>query len=86
MKHLQEMGFKPQIMNENSVRILVTQGKRTIPHLFQDAERLKIEIENISMHQPSLEDVFIHYTGKAIRDETEGGGDFNKRALRVFRT
>jgi hypothetical protein len=35
------------------------------------------------MHEPSLEDVFIHYTGKGIREE-EGSSDFNKRALKVF--
>jgi ABC-2 type transport system ATP-binding protein len=85
VKYLQESGFKPQLMNENSIRILVSQGKKTIPQLFKTAENMKIEIETISMHEPSLEDVFIHYTGKAIRDDTEGRSDLNKKALKVFR-
>lgn len=85
IKHLQEMGFKPQMLNEHSIRILATQGKKTIPHLFRDAERLDVDIESISMHEPSLEDVFIHYTGKVIREE-EGDSSFGRRALRVFRT
>lgn len=83
VKYLQGCGFKPELRNSNTVRILVSNGKRIVPQLFRDAEKMKIEILSISMHEPSLEDVFIHYTGKAIRDEADGGG--SKRIMRMFR-
>ncbi len=82
-KYLQEAGFKPESLNNNSIRILVSKGKETVPQLFRSAEKMKIEIVSISMHEPSLEDVFIHYTGKEIREE--GAESTTKRMLRAFR-
>lgn len=82
-KYLQEAGLKPESLNNNSIRILASKGKQTVPQLFKTAEKMKIEIDSISMHEPSLEDVFIHYTGKAIRDEAAESS--NKRILRAFR-
>lgn len=82
-KYLQEAGFKPVYLDSNSIRILVSKGKQTVPQLFKAAEKMKIEICSISMHEPSLEDVFIHYTGKAIRDEA--GESTTKQILRAFR-
>jgi len=32
------------------------------------------EVESVQVHRPTLEDVFIHYTGKEIRDNTPEGG------------
>lgn len=31
-------------------------------------------VESVKVHRPTLEDVFIHYTGKEIRDNTPEGG------------
>lgn len=33
------------------------------------------EITSVSIHKPTLEDVFLHFTGKTIREEEVGGGD-----------
>jgi hypothetical protein len=38
-------------------------------------ESLGAEIESISVRSPSLDDVFIKYTGRGIREEGEGGED-----------
>lgn len=32
----------------------------------------KIKITSVSVHKPTLEDVFLHYTGRTIRDEESG--------------
>ncbi|MBN2734523.1 MAG: ATP-binding cassette domain-containing protein [Methanomicrobiaceae archaeon] len=34
-----------------------------------------IKITSVSMHKPTLEDVFLHYTGRSIRDEEAGAKD-----------
>jgi ABC-2 type transport system ATP-binding protein len=40
-----------------------------MPVLIEEFKRLNIAILNLAVHEQSLEDVFIHYTGKSIREE-----------------
>ncbi len=49
--------------------LTVEDGEKRIPEIVMLAEKHKISIVSVSLHKPSLEDVFIHYTGKTIRDE-----------------
>lgn len=51
------------------VSIGVRAGERKIPELVEIAHKNGIEIYSISMKKPSLEDVFIYYTGRRIREE-----------------
>ncbi|UUX92599.1 ATP-binding cassette domain-containing protein [Methanoplanus endosymbiosus] len=47
-------------------------------HLSELIETLinrKIKITSVSVHKPTLEDVFLHYTGRTIRDEEAGAKD-----------
>ena len=37
--------------------------------------RCGIKITSVSVHKPTLEDVFLHYTGRNIRDEEAGSKD-----------
>ncbi len=47
----------------------VTNGEEFIPLL---VNRLETEIHSISMHRPTLEDVFLKLTGREIREEAGG--------------
>ena len=51
----------------NSLRI-VSKSRELLPKVMATAGTHKIEIKNVSLKEPSLEDVFIHLTGKAIRE------------------
>jgi ABC-2 type transport system ATP-binding protein len=53
-------------------------GAELIPKIFQISARLEIKINSISLTQPTLDDVFISYTGHELRDESE---NFGKRKL-----
>jgi len=44
--------------------IKVNNGENLIPEIFELALNLKVKIESVSFNKPSLEDVFLHYTGK----------------------
>lgn len=44
------------------------------------AGKRKIRIGSIGFHRPSLEDVFIHYTGRSIREEKAEKGRMRRRA------
>lgn len=51
------------------VFITVNNGEREIPHVLALASGAGISITAVSLRKPTLDDVFIHYTGRAIRDK-----------------
>lgn len=61
---------------EECVTVFSSKGTEVIPLIFQLSLSLGIKINSISLTQPTLDDVFISYTGRELRDETE---NFNKR-------
>jgi len=58
---------------QNEVFITVNNGERQIPHILALASRAGIPILTVSLRKPTLDDVFIHYTGRAIRDKEVSG-------------
>lgn len=48
----------------------VERGEEFIPYLFRDFE---VPIQSISLHRPTLDDVFLKLTGREIRDEEADG-------------
>jgi ABC-2 type transport system ATP-binding protein len=45
----------------------------------------KIKITSVSVHKPTLEDVFLHYTGRTIREEDAGAKDHMRMAFKAGR-
>jgi ABC-2 type transport system ATP-binding protein len=62
--------------DQNKITLFASKGTEVIPKIFQISSELGIKIISISLTQPTLDDVFISYTGHEIREE-EGG--FNRR-------
>lgn len=54
---------------KNEVFITVKEGERQIPHILDLASRAGISILSVSLRKPTLDDVFLHHTGSAIRDK-----------------
>ncbi len=54
---------------DNEVLITVKNGERQIPYVLGIAGNAGIPILSVSLRKPTLDDVFIHYTGRAIRDK-----------------
>ncbi len=67
--------------HDDFVDLTVEEGEKKIPEIVVLAQKNKIGIASINLHKPSLEDVFIHYTGKTIREEAGSAMD-NMRAMR----
>ena len=40
-----------------------------MPALLSELERRGVVLESLTTHQATLEDVFVHLTGRALRDE-----------------
>lgn len=56
-------------IEENQVRIYVDNGARNLPALVDEIKTTGGNIQSATIHEQSLEDVFIHHTGKTIREE-----------------
>jgi ABC-2 type transport system ATP-binding protein len=66
----EKMGLqKAHIINGN-VEITVKNGKSMLPRIVDMATQNKIFVESISLREPNLEDVFLHYTGRTIRADS----------------
>ncbi len=58
-----------QIMEEDGkVILLVDDSNQVLPELFKIANRNAARIASVAIHEPNLETVFLHLTGKALRD------------------
>jgi ABC-2 type transport system ATP-binding protein len=70
------------VVSEGSVSFHVAEGESFVPRLFAG---LGVPIRTVSVARPSLDDVFMSYTGKTIRDaEQEHGADM-RRIVAAFR-
>ena len=63
---------------DDQLIIYTTKGTELIPEIFQLSTKLEIKIKSMSLTQPTLDDVFISYTGHDLRDEPE---NFSRRKL-----
>ncbi len=77
LAQLSQMDLVKKINKDNDKLILfVSKGIEVIPKIFQISSSLEIKITSISLTRPTLDDVFISYTGREIRDEDTG---FNRK-------
>jgi ABC-2 type transport system ATP-binding protein len=58
-------------VKEKTIRISARNGSGVLPQVIGIFERFSIPMTSISIHSPSIEDVFIHLTGKKL-DSGEG--------------
>jgi len=68
-------------VHENLVTFSVESGEHFVPQLFA---RLPVAIRSVSVSRPSLDDVFMSYTGKTIRDAEATIGERNRRIATRF--
>jgi len=53
---------------DGKVTVLVDDSNRVLPHLFEEASRVGVRIMSVDIQEPNLETVFLHLTGRALRD------------------
>jgi ABC-2 type transport system ATP-binding protein len=56
------------------LRSTVADGARAVPPILAALDARGIGVESVTMHRPSLDDVYLHYTGRDFRAEDEAGG------------
>ncbi len=55
-------------VGDGSVQFLVRSGREALPRLLEMADRAKVSVASVEVIEPDLEAVFLHLTGKALRD------------------
>ena len=74
---LKEIEFVKNITEDGAkLTLFVSNGTQVIPKIFQISSELDIKIITISLTRPTLDDVFLSYTGHEIRDDDSG---FNRK-------
>jgi ABC-2 type transport system ATP-binding protein len=68
---------KSVVIAGDEVKIMVDNAHTILSHVVDTASRNGIVIESISLQEPQLDDVFLHYTGRALR---EGGKELSGMA------
>jgi ABC-2 type transport system ATP-binding protein len=63
----EKMGLQKTRMVNGAIEITVRNGEGMLPRIVETATQNKIYVESISLREPNLEDVFLHYTGRMIR-------------------
>ncbi len=62
--------------------LTLERGERRIPELIKLANQKNVQVTCVQLRKPSLEDVFLHYTGRMIRQEEANQTERNKAMMR----
>jgi len=58
-------------IKQDLITVFSTKSNEVIPKIFQESINLEMKIRSLTLKQPTLDDVFISYTGHDLRDENE---------------
>jgi len=75
----QRFGIEAAI-REGAVTFSVAAGEQFVPRLFAE---FPVTIKSVSVSRPSLDDVFMSYTGSTIRDAEASGTDTMRQMARI---
>ncbi|AEC51006.1 daunorubicin resistance ATP-binding protein [Pyrococcus sp. NA2] len=70
-----------KVLPDGRVRLDVGNAAEALPKLFELAQRNGIRILEVTYHRPTLNDVFLHLTGREIREES--GESFARIMMRA---
>ena len=61
------------VFDRNVLRARVVSGAQAIPAILSTLDRRGFSVESVSAARPSLDDVYLHYTGRDFATEDEAG-------------
>ena len=72
IEKINKIEFVKEVKNKQDlITVFSTKSNEVIPKIFQESANLEMRIQSLTLKQPTLDDVFISYTGHDLRDETE---------------
>jgi len=83
LSHLRELDWiKTMASHNNNLSLTMEKGERRIPELINMAHKDGVDVVCVSLRKPSLEDVFLHYTGRMIREQELSQNERKREMLR----
>jgi ABC-2 type transport system ATP-binding protein len=80
------LGLNQTHIVDDALEITVRNGKAVMPRIMELATQNEIYVESLLLREPNLEDVFLHYTGRTIREdarkELHGAAAARRRVIR----
>jgi ABC-2 type transport system ATP-binding protein len=64
----QVVGVREATAREGGIDVLVAGARNLLPHLLEVVTRDGVSVRSVEVIEPDLESVFLHLTGKALRD------------------
>lgn len=68
--------------HDGLLSLTVEKGERRIPELIETARMNGVRVTCVHLRKPSLEDVFLHFTGRTIRDQQASRAERNRAMMR----
>jgi len=83
---INKIEFVKEVKNKQGlITVFSTKSNEVIPKIFQASTNLEMRINSLTLKQPTLDDVFISYTGHDLRDETENKKYSRKKEFNLNR-
>jgi ABC-2 type transport system ATP-binding protein len=67
--------------HNGEITVTVEAGERRVPELVSIAQGHGIHVNSVLLRKPSLEDVFIHFTGRSIREREVSASESRKELI-----
>jgi ABC-2 type transport system ATP-binding protein len=72
-------------LEDDSLMVSLQKPEEHVSEIVNIAAENKITVSSISIHKPTLEDVFLYFTGKTIREEGANSKDFMRMHRKMWR-
>lgn len=69
---------------EGKITFKVEAGEKRVPEVIAAANAKGITVDSIALRKPALDDVFLHYTGRGIREEKSSATDAMRMRRRAW--
>ena len=57
-----------------TIELMVDHAQARVPEVMAEAYKNNVTIKSVGLHEPTLEDVFLKFTGKKMREAEASGG------------
>ncbi|MDH5704699.1 MAG: ATP-binding cassette domain-containing protein [Candidatus Aminicenantes bacterium] len=74
---------KNMTRHNETLSLTMEKGERRIPQLINVARENGVNVTCVHLRKPSLEDVFLHFTGRTIREEEASKTERNRATIRA---
>jgi ABC-2 type transport system ATP-binding protein len=65
-----KLGLEPQVLSNKVITSVKSDAVKSIEKLIKAITAAGIKIQSVSLHEPTIDDVFLKLTGSSVRDAT----------------